>query len=160
LLRVDAEDALAAADVGPGNRDATVEAAGAEDGRVADVGAVGGGDDDDAVVRLEAVHLDEEMVERLTALVVPASDAAAAIAPHRGDLVDEDDAGRVRLALLEEVADAARAHADEHLDEVRTRDREERHAGLTRDGAGEQRLARPGRAHEQNALRDAAAELL
>ena len=34
-----------------------------------------------------------------------------------------------------------RAHADEHLDEVRTGNAEERHLGLTGDGLGQQRLA-------------------
>ena len=118
-LGVDAEDLLAAAHVGAGHGDAPVEAAGAQDGRVEDVGAVGRGDDDDAVVRLEAVHLDEELVERLLALVVPAAEARAAVTADGVDLVDEDDAGRVLLALLEEVAHAAGADADEHLDEVR-----------------------------------------
>ena len=43
--------------------------------------------------------------------------------------------GRVRLALLEQVAHARRADAHEHLDEVRARHREERHARLAGDGA-------------------------
>jgi hypothetical protein len=128
--------------------------------RVEHVGAVGRGDDDDALVGLEAVHLDEELVQRLLALVVTAAEARAAVATDGVDLVDEDDAGRVLLALLEEVAHAARADADEHLDEVRARDAEEGHAGLAGDGAREQRLARAGRAHQQHALRDAAAEAL
>jgi hypothetical protein len=75
------------------------------------------------------------------------------------DLVDEDDAGRVLLALHEEVADARGADADEHLDEVGAGDREERHAGLARDGAREERLAGSRRADEQHALGNAAAEL-
>src|SRR6202041_811768 len=109
------------------------------------VGAVGGGDDDDALVRLEAVHLDEQLVQRLLALVVTAAQTCAAVTPDRVDLVDEDDAGRVLLALLEQIAHAARADADEHLDEVRSRDAEERNAGLACDGASQERLARPGR---------------
>ena len=36
------------------------------------------------------------------------------------DLVDEDDTGCVLLTLLEQVADARRAHADKHLDKVGT----------------------------------------
>jgi len=36
---------------------------------------------------------------------------------------------------------SARAHAHEHLDEVRARDAEERHAGFTCDGASEQCFA-------------------
>ena len=62
--------------------------------------------------------------------------------------------------LLEQVADAAGADADEHLHEVGAGDRQERHAGLTGDGAGDERLAGAGRADEQHALRDARADLL
>ena len=155
-----AEDLLAAAHVGAGNRDAAVEAAGAQDRRVEHVGPVRGGDDDDALVRLEAVHLDEELVQRLLALVVPAAEARAAVPTDGVNLVDEDDARRVLLALLEEVADAARADADEHLDEVRARDAEERHARLAGDGAREQRLAGARRADEEHALGNAPAEAL
>ena len=54
----------------------------------------------------------------------------------------------------------AGADADEHLDEVRAADREERHVRLAGHRAGEQRLAGSRRAHQQHALRDAAAELL
>ena len=49
---------------------------------------------------------------------------------------------------------------DEHLDEVRPGDREERHAGLAGDRAREQRLAGAGRPEEQHALRDPGAERL
>src|SRR5206468_269760 len=55
---------------------------------------------------------------------------------------------------------ARRADADEHLDEVGARDREERHLRLARDGARQQRLAGARSAHHQHASRDAAAELL
>src|SRR4029453_16915385 len=103
---------------------------------IEDVGPVGRGDDDHAVVGLEAVHLDEQLVERLLALVVTAPAGGTAMAADRVDLVDEDDARRVLLALLEQVADAAGADADEHLDEVRAADREERHAGRGGEPAG------------------------
>ena len=56
---------------------------------------------------VEAVHLDEELVERLLALVVAAAHAGAAVATDGVDLVDEDDRRRVVLGLLEQVADAA-----------------------------------------------------
>ena len=52
------------------------------------------------------------------------------------------------------------ADADEHLDEVRAGDGEERHVGLAGDGAREQRLAGAGRPDQQRAARDAPAELL
>ena len=159
-LDVHAQDPLASAHVGAVDRDAAVEAAGPEDGRVEDVGAVGRRHDDDPLVGLEAVHLDEQLVQRLLALVVAAAEPCAAVPADGVDLVDEDDARRVLLALLEEVAHAAGADADEHLDEVRAGDAEERHARLARDGAGEQRLAGAGRPDHEHALGDAPAEAL
>ena len=61
-----------------------------------------------------------ELVQRLLALVVAAAEAGAAMTADGVDFVDEDDAGRVLLGLLEHVAHAAGADADEHLDEVGT----------------------------------------
>ena len=63
--------------------------------------AVGRGDDDDAVGLGEAVHLDEELVERLLALFV-AQRVAAAIAADGVELVDEDDAGLVAARVAEQ----------------------------------------------------------
>src|SRR6266478_4581253 len=88
--------------------------------------------------------------------ITPSFDSKPA---DRVDFVDEDDAGGVLLALLEQVAHPRGAHADEHLDEVGAGDGEERHAGFASDGAGEKRLARSGRAHQEDALGNAAAEL-
>src|SRR5436309_8550900 len=76
------------------------------------------------------------------------------------DFIDEDDARRVLLALLEQVAHARCADADEHLDEVRAADREKRDVRFAGHGPGEQRLARSRRSHEQHALRNASTELL
>ena len=160
LAHVHLQDLLAAHDVRVRHDHLPVEAARAQQRRVEHVGPVGGGDQDDAFVGLEAVHLDQQLVERLLALVIAAAEAGAAMAADRVDLVDEDDAGRVLLGLLEHVAHAARADADEHLDEVGARDREERHVGFAGDGARNQRLAGAGRADQQHAARDLAAEAL
>ena len=157
---VDLEDLRAALAVGAVDDDLAVEAARAQQRGVEDVGTVGGGDEDDVVLHLEAVHLDEQLVERLLALVVTAAHAGAAMAADGVDLVHEDDAGAVLLGLLEEVAHARGADADEHLDEVRAGDREERHAGLAGDRAREQRLAGARRPVEQHALGYAGAERL
>ena len=159
-LRVHLEDLLAADAVGPVDDDLPVEASRPEQRGVKDVGAVGGGDEDDVVLHLEAVHLDEQLVQRLLALVVPAAEAGATMAADGVDLVHEDDARRRLLRLLEQVAHARRADADEHLDEVGAGDGEERHARLAGDRAREQRLAGARRPVEQDALRDARAERL
>ncbi len=160
LADVDAQDLLAADEVGVRDHDLAVETARAQQRGIEHVGPVGRGDDDDAFVLLEAVHLDQQLVQRLLALVVAAAEAGAAMAADRVDFVDEDDAGRVLLGLLEHVAHAARADADEHFDEVRTGDGEERHVGFARHRASGQRLTGAGRADQQHAARDTPAELL
>ena len=108
LAHVHLQDLLAADHVRVRHHDLAVEAAGAQQRRIEHVGPVGGGDQDDAFVGLEAVHLDQQLVERLLALVIAAAEAGAAMAADRVDFVDEDDAGRVLLGLLEHVAHAAR----------------------------------------------------
>src|SRR5262249_47362036 len=130
----------------------------AEQRRVEDVGPVRGGDEDDVVLHLEAVHLDEQLVQGLLALVVTAAQAGAAVAADGVDLVHEHDARRRLLGLLEQVAHAGGADADEHLDEVGAGDGEEGNTRLAGDRAREQRLTGAGRAVEQNALGDSRAE--
>ena len=70
--RVDLEDHAAAVLVGRRHGDAAVEAAGAQQRGVEHLGPVGRADDDHGVAGLEAVHLREDLVERLLALVVAA----------------------------------------------------------------------------------------
>ncbi len=128
--------------------------------RIEHVRPVGRGHQDDAFVRLKAVHLDQQLIQSLLALVVSAAQACAAMASDRVDFVDEDDARSILLALLKQVANAARAHADEHLNEVRTGNREERNIGFTGHSPRQQSLAGSRRADQQYALGNASAQLL
>ena len=105
--RVHLQDLVAPGEVGGVHGDLPVEAAGPQQRRVEDVGPVGGGDQDDAAADVEAVHLDEQLVERLLALVVAAAHAGAAVPADGVDLVDEHDRRGVLLGLLEQVADPA-----------------------------------------------------
>mmetsp|Transcript_18366 Transcript_18366/g.57914 ORF Transcript_18366/g.57914 Transcript_18366/m.57914 type:complete len:463 (+) Transcript_18366:1006-2394(+) len=153
-LTVDSENSLAALLVGQVDGHAAVEAAGAKERVVEHVSTVGGGDDDDALVALEAVHLGEDLVERLLALVISAHALARAraLAANGVDLVDENDAGRVLLRLLEKVAHAARAHAHEHLHELGARGGDERSARLASHSAREEGLTRSrGALHDDSA---------
>jgi len=122
--------------------------------------AVGRGEQDYPIIAFKSIHFDEQLVERLLALIVTTAQAGPAMPADGVDLVDEDDAGGVRLALLEQIAHPRGADADEHLDEIRPRHREERPAGLARDGLGEQRLARTRRSDEQRALGQPPAQAL
>jgi hypothetical protein len=132
-----------------------VEAARPQQCRVQDLRAVGGGQDDHALVALEPVHLGEDLVQRLLALVHPARREGTAARPaDRIKLVDKDDRRRHLLGLIEQVAHPAGPDPHDRLDELGGGDREERHARLPRHGPGEEGLARAGRAGEQHAARD------
>ncbi len=68
--------------------------------------------------------------------------------------------GALASACAKRLPDPRGADADEHLDEVGPREREERHARLARDRLGQQRLARAGRPDEQDPLGDPAPQRL
>ena len=150
VAAVHLENLHPALDVGHVHHHLAVETARSQQGRIEHVGPVGGGDDDDAAVALEAVHLCEQLVEGLLPLVVAAAHAGTALAADGVDLIDEDQARAVFLGALEQVAHPAGTHAHEHLHELRAGEGEEGHAGLTGDGLGQQGLAGAGRAHQQN----------
>ena len=114
---VDRQDGSAFQVGGQGHRHLPVEPARAQQGRVQGLRPVGGGKDDDVVVVVEAVHLGEQLVERLLALVVTA-EALSAAAADRVDLIDEDD-GRPTLAGIgKQVPHPGCPDPDEHLDEA------------------------------------------
>src|ERR1700730_16730351 len=86
--------------------------------------------------------------------------SSTTMASHSVNFIDEDDARSVFLALLEQIANPARAHANKHFHEVRTGDREKRNVSFAGDRACKQGLARSRRSDEQHALGNAAAQLL
>ncbi len=81
---------------------------------------VGGGNQDHSFIAFETIHLDQELVQSLFALVVSAPQTCAAVTTDRIDLVDENDTWLVLLALFKKIPHARGAHADKHLDEIRT----------------------------------------
>src|SRR5882724_11197959 len=76
------------------------------------------------------------------------------------NFIDENDARSILFALLEKIADAARAHTDKHFDEVRAGNREEGNVGFAGNGPRQQSLAGAWRPNEQHALGNPAAKFL
>ena len=155
---VNAEDRLAPGHVRGRDEHLPVEATRAEQRGVEILEAVRRGHDDDLVARVEAVELDEELVQRLVVLAVEA--AAEAGGADGVELVDEDDRGRVLARLLEELSDPRSTEAGEHLDEGRGALRVEVRARRARDGLREQRLARARRPVQEDSARHTCAEAL
>src|SRR4030095_11777012 len=154
------------AGVGPLDLDLHVEPAGAQDGRVDEVLAVGGADDDDVLEALDAVDLGQELGHdgRLDI----GGDAGAAGAEEGVHLVEEDDDGNILgglfLGLDEDLADLALGLADVLVEELGALDVEEEALDLLAallgdllgevvgDGLGDHGLAAAGRAIEEHAL--------
>ncbi len=134
--------------------DLPIETSRAQQRGIQHVGPVGGGDQDDSAADVETVHLDQQLVQRLLALVVTAAHAGATVPADGVDLVDEDDGRGVLLGLLEQITYARSAHTDEHLYEVGAGDRIERYPRLAGDCPRQQGLAGAGRAIQQDALGD------
>ena len=76
------------------------------------------------------------------------------------DFIDEDDARRVFLGILEHVAHACGTDADKHLDEIGAGNAEERDLGFTGDRPCQQGLAGARVANHQHALGNMAAKFL
>ena len=159
LLDVDAEDLLATAHVRHVHHHLAVEPAGTQQRGIQYVGPVGGGDDDHALLGVEAVHLHQHLIEGLLTLVVAPAVACATGAADRVELVDEQDAGGVLAALFEQVAYPAGAHAHEHLDEIGAGHVEEGYVGLAGDRLRQQGLAGARHAYQQHALGNARSHL-
>src|SRR5437660_708318 len=82
-LAVHVEDGAATLEVGVVDDDLTVEATWAQQRGIENVGAVGGRDEDYAGTRVEAIHLHEQLVERLLPLIVTAAESGPAMPPDR-----------------------------------------------------------------------------
>ena len=145
------ENRLATLEIGQLHLDPTVEAPGAQQCLVEALGTVRSGQDHHTLAAVKPVHLGQQLVERLFALVVAADGRIPALADGV-DLVDEDDAGSLLACLTEEVTHLGRTHTDEHLHELRARNGEKRHPGLARNGSRDERLARTRRADQQGSL--------
>src|SRR5262245_60391511 len=107
------QDGFATAYVWRSDLNLTVEAAWSEQRPVEGVGPIGGADDNDARIGVETIHFNQELIERLLSFVVAATITSAALSADGVDLVDEDDARRNALGLIEQIAHAAGANADE-----------------------------------------------
>ena len=159
--RVHPQDRLSAGAVRRRHRHSPVEPAWTQQRRVEHLRSVRRPEHDHVGGRVETVHLRQDLIQRLLPLVVAAAEPAdprRARPPDRVELVDEDDRAADRLGLLEEVAHAGGADADDRFDELRRRHREERHVGLTRNRPREERLPRSRQAGEEDAARDSTAE--
>ena len=151
---MDLQDSQTTADIRFVDHDLAVETARTQQRRIQDVRSVRRRNDDDSFIGRKTIHLNQQLVECLLTFIMSAADTSATLAADRIDLIDEHDAWCILLGLIKQITHTGGTDTDEHLDEVRTGNREERHACLTGYGTGQQGLTSTRRAKEQNALRN------
>ena len=100
------------------NRHVPVKAAWSEQCRIKHVSPVGRRDYNHIGVRFKTVHLYQNLVQCLLALVMTAAHTAAAFAPDGVNLIDKNNRRRVFLSLLEKVAHAAGTNTDKHFNKL------------------------------------------
>src|SRR5713226_5444922 len=116
---MDAQDGFAATSFGEIYRDLPVETPRSQQGWIEHVRAVRGGQDNDGLVGLEAIHFHQQLLQRLFPLIIAGeSRCATARAPNRVDFIDKYDARRVLLGLLKEIAHAAGSDPNEEFNKV------------------------------------------
>ena len=160
LAHVDLEDFGAALDVRQTDDDLAVETAWTQQRRIQNVRTVRCSDDDHAFTTFEAIHLHQQLVQRLLTLIVTTAETRTTMATHGVNFIDEDDAWGVFFGLVKHIADARCTDTDEHFHEVRAGNREKRHTRLTRNRTGEQRLTGARRTDHQDAAWNLATQLL
>src|SRR5579864_5014963 len=101
------EDGFTPLYVGASHHHAAIEAPGPQQSRIEHVGTVGCRHQDHTLVRFKTVHFNQQLIERLLALIMAAAETGTAMPAYCVDLIDENDAGSVLLPLLKQVANAA-----------------------------------------------------
>mmetsp|Transcript_719 Transcript_719/g.3011 ORF Transcript_719/g.3011 Transcript_719/m.3011 type:complete len:240 (-) Transcript_719:1148-1867(-) len=138
VVQVMLEDLAAATDIGIRHVHHAIESPRTRERGVERLRDVRRRQDDDAVVLLEPIHLRQQLVQRLSVLVLD----GLARRTDGIDFVDEDDARRLLLRRGEELANALGPHAHEHFFELAPASIKEWHVRLARDRAREQGLTR------------------
>ena len=126
LLGMDLQNRDASGQIGQLHRNAPVKAAWPRQGRIQNLRTVGGRQDDDPFAAIKAVHFRQQLVQSLLTLVIAAKTGGGFTALADGvDLVNEYDAGRLLLGLLEQITDLGSAHAHKHLNKLAAGDGKE-----------------------------------
>ena len=118
-FRMNFQDLFPSLYIRPAYHNLPVKAAGAQDCRIQDIYTVGSGHYDDSFIDAEAVHLYQQLVQRLLSLIMSAAHSRPAASRHGINLINENNAWRILLRFFEQIPYAGRANSDKHLYKVR-----------------------------------------
>jgi hypothetical protein len=156
---VDTQDTGTSLEVREVDSDLSVETARTKQSRIKNVDTICGGNGNDTGVSVETIHLDQNLVDSLFALVVTPALTTTALTSDGINLINEDDAGGVLLCLAKDVTDTGSSHTDKHLYKLGTRDTDERNTGLSGNSLGEKSLSGSWRTVKDHTTGDLASVL-
>ncbi len=139
--------------------DLPVESARSQKSRIQYVRSVSCSQDYYSGILSETIHLYQQLIQCLLPFIIAAAEACASLTSNSIDLVYEDDTWSTLLGLIEQISYTRRADADEHLNEVRSTDCEERHSRFSRSRSGNISLTCSRRSYEEHALRYSCSDL-
>ena len=141
------------------NDDTAVKSARTEQCLIQHLRTVGRSQNQNSLGGIKTIHLGQQLIQRLFPLIIAAVAAGIPALSDGINLIDEDDARRILLRLVEQVADTGRADTDEHLHKIRSSQREERHLRLPGNRLCQKRLSGSGRTDQESALRQLCTDL-
>ena len=153
ILQMYLKDSFASFQVGQLHDDTAVETSRTQQCLVQALRPVGSSEDHHAFCGIKAIHLGEQLVERLLTFVV--AHGLVTTLADGVDLINEDDTRGFLRGLTKQITHLGGTHTDKHLYELGTGNREEGHVSLTGHSTCDQRLTRSRRADEQRTLRQA-----
>ena len=115
---MDFEDFFSIFEGGEIDRHLAIESTRPQECLIEDIGTIGRCHDDHIGIVIESVHLCENLIERLFAFIVTASDTRGSLLSDGIDLIDEYDRRCTLTSILEEITDTCSTDSDEHLNEL------------------------------------------
>ena len=154
------QNLLAATDIRQRHHHLAVETARALQSGIQYIRTVGSGNYNHGLIALETIHLHQQLVQGLLALVVTAAQTGTTLTTDRINLINKDDARCVFLGLLEHIAHTASTDADKHFHEIGTGNTEEWHLCFAGNRFGQQGFTGTGATGQQNTTRHTSAQAL
>ena len=112
------QNSLTSCKVGEFGRNASVKTSRSEERRVERFGTVCSCENHNTLFAVKSVHLREELVEGLLALIIAAY-LTVTLFTDSIDLINEHNARSFLVRLTEQVTNLSRTHSDKHLNEFR-----------------------------------------
>ncbi len=114
------QDSFAIFDIRHVDDNLAIKTAGTQESGIKHIRTIGSGHDNDVGLIVEAIHLHQDLIQRLLPFIMRTAQASTALSADSIYFINEDNARSFFASFLKQVADARGADTDKHLNEFRT----------------------------------------